>query len=309
MSRKELFVVARATLKEFGKDDLSLLAAAVTYFAFFSIFPLLLLGVTIVTMLSGSREEAMDFITGTLEQAVDPGSAQLIRDALVAALNNRDNTGLLLAVGLITLAFSASSAFGTLDKAINRAWDAGARSNFFKGKLVSFLMMLGMAFVLVLSVFASAALTRTRHITTLVIGQVPGIQIFWWLVNILLSLLIVFLVFASLYRFLPRLNVSLRDVWMAALLAAAAWVLLKELFALYLGSAFGDYGRTYGTLGTVITLLTWIYLSALIILGGAEFAAETYEVRRLRDEVTGASPRSQPEPAGSPWFSGDRAAR
>jgi membrane protein len=93
--------------------------------------------------------------------------------------------------------------------------------------------------------------------------------------------------------------VSLRDVWPAAFVAAIVWTLLKELFGLYLGSVFAQYSSTYGTLGAVFALITWIYLSSLIILTGAEFSAESARVRRLRREVAGL-PSSERRP--SPWL-------
>src|SRR5207302_2376573 len=125
-------------------------------------------------------------------------------------------------------------------------------------------------------------------------------QIFWQIVTIGASLGLVFLVFLILYRFVPRREVSLRDVWLGALLAAAGWELVKELFALYLGSSLANYSAVYGTMGTVIALLTWIYISAVIILVGAEFTSEVHRVRTLRAQVTADA---QPERKGSPWFS------
>src|SRR2546423_598280 len=123
MNRKEFLVAARSTLREYGKDDVSLLAAGVTYYAFFSLFPLLLLGITLAGIFL-KPEDATEFIFGTLSQVMGPGSIQLLQSALTEAFNNRHNAGLLAAIGVVTLAFSASNAFETLDKAINRAWDS-----------------------------------------------------------------------------------------------------------------------------------------------------------------------------------------
>ena len=171
-----------------------------------------------------------------------------------------------------------------------------------KDKLISFAMLLGVAVLLIVSVIVSTVLTSTRQVTNNVVGQVPGIQIFWWVVTILASIALIFLVFLALFRFLPRADVKVKDVWLAALLTAIVWVLLKELFALYLGSSFSNYDATYGTLGTLIALLTWIYLSIQVILAGAEFASETYHIRRMRADV--AVPKV-PESRQSPWFTSE----
>jgi membrane protein len=240
-----------------------------------------------------------------------------LQEALNDAITNRENAGWLALIGLVTLVFSASSAFSTLDKAVNRAWNSEKVPSFIVEKLVSFAMMAATSLLLLLSVLASTFMTAARAATTAAFGEVPGSAIFWWLVNVALSLALIFGIFILIYRFLPRFEVILKDVWLGALLAAIAWVILKELFALYLGSSLVNYSATYGNIGTVIILLTWIYLSALIILTGAEFTAETYKVRRLRAEMMLQSHSEhgergergehreggEGEPRGSPWFS------
>ena len=114
----------------------------------------------------------------------------------------------------------------------------------------------------------------------------------------------IFLILLLLYWLVPRFEVVFRDVWLGALLAAIAWVILKEIFALYLGSSLVDFNATYGSIGTVVILLLWIYVSTLIILIGAEFTSETYRVRRLRAEIALAQHPELEETRESPWFSG-----
>ena len=284
VSRKEFVTIAKLTLHEYNRDDVGLLAAGVSLFAFFSLFPALLLAVTFAGLYMDPAD-ATTFIYTTIAQYA-PGSTELLQEALNDAIANRENAGWLALIGLVTLVFSASSAFSTLDKAVNRAWNSEKVPSFLVGRLVSFVMMAVAAILLLLSVLASTLMTAARAATTAAFGEVPGSAIFWWLVNVALSLALIFVIFVLVYRFLPRFEVVLKDVWLGALLAAIAWVILKELFALYLGASLIDYGATYGNIGTVIILLTWIYLSALIILTGAEFTAETYKVRRLRAEMT-----------------------
>jgi len=304
VSRKEFVTIAKLTFHEYNKDDVGLLAAGVSLFAFFSLFPALLLAVTLAGLYM-EPADATTFIYTTVAQYA-PGSTELLQEALHDAISNRENAGWLALIGLVTLAFSASSAFETLDKAINRAWNSEKAPSFIVGRLVSFVMMAVVAVLLLLSVLASTLMTAARAATTTAFGEVPGSAIFWWLVNVALSLALIFVIFVLIYRFLPRFEVVLKDVWLGALLAAIAWVILKEFFALYLGSSLVNYSATYGNIGTVIILLTWIYLSALIILTGAEFTAETYKVRRLRAEMMLQSHSEQgegEEPRESPWFS------
>ena len=302
MTGKEFLTVTKATFKEFGKDDVAYSAAALTYYAFFSVFPMLLLAVTL-TGIFLNAEDAQSFIFNNVAQVV-PGSVDLLQTALVEALKNRDNAGWLALIGFATLIFSASGAFDALDKAINRAWSSEKIPNFLMGKLTSFAMMLTIAALLFLSVIVSATLTATRRITSdavgNVVGQIPGEAIFWWAVNVSASLAIIFLGFVLLYRFVPRCSVSYRDVWLAALIAAIAWTIAKEGFALFVGSSFANYSAVYGTLGTVIALLTWIYISSIIILVGAEFSSETARVRDLRQKV--AQSKDPNHTKKSPWL-------
>jgi membrane protein len=300
MNRKELLVVSRNTLKEFDKDDVSLLAAALTYYSFLSLFPLLLLAVTLAGIFL-KPEDATKLIFQDVARVI-PGATALLSEAVAEAFRNRANAGWLALAGIAILAFSASGAFGTLDKAINRAWGTEKVPGFLVSRLVSFVMMLGVAGLLVLSLMVSTVLTRTRAVTSRLIGEVPGSQVFWQLVTTAVSLGLVFLVFLLMYWFIPRAGVHVRDAWPGALLASVAWVVLKELYALFLGSQFATYDAVYGTVGAVIALLTWIYLSSMIILGGAEFASETQRVRKLRADLRGAGKQDQE----SPWFERSR---
>lgn len=304
MSRKELFVVAQNTLKEFSKDDVALLAAGLTYYAFFSLFPLLLLLVTLASRVY-QEGEVQTFIFSNVAK-VTPGSQDqdlldLISGIVTGAYKSRDNAGIFFIVGIATLVFSASNAFETLDKAINRAWNTEKVPSFLIGKLTAFAMTLGVFVLLALSFVISTLIISTRALTKSLVGTVPGSDIFWSVVDFGASLALVFLIFMFLYRYLPRTDVKFRDVWLGALLASVAWVIVKLAFAAYLGSSFANYNAVYGTMGTVIALLTWIYISSVIILFGAEFASETHRVRATRVKL--ALQATHSESRKSPWFS------
>lgn len=301
MTSKEFFTVTRSTFKQFNKDDLSLLSAGVTYYAFFSIFPLLMLSITLAGIFF-RPQDASEFIFNTISKYA-PGSTDLLAEVMEEAFTNRSNAGWLALIGFLTLIFTASNAFGILDRAINRAWSSEKVPNFIVAKLASFGMMLVTGALLILSVIISVVLSAARNAANYVAGgEVPGSNIFWQLLSVGVSLGVVFLSFLLLYRYLPRCDVRWRDVWLGALLAAIIWVLLKELFALFVSSPLANFSATYGPIAAVIVLLTWIYLSSLIILTGAEFTSETYRVRRLRFEMHMAAV-GEKEIRESPWFS------
>lgn len=218
MTGKEYVAVAKATFNEFNRDDVPYMAAALTYYVFFSIFPLVLFAVTIIGLLI-DPQFARDFIFGNIAQAA-PGAIELVTSTLEEALKNRDSSGWIAIVSLGTLIFSASGAFDALDKAVNRAWGSEQVPNILVAKLTSFVMMVVVALLLILSVIVSTVLRRTQRFTTSFIGDLPFDSFFWQIVNIAASLAVIFLGFALLYRFVPRCPVSFRDIWPAALLAA-----------------------------------------------------------------------------------------
>jgi membrane protein len=298
MDGREFVTVVKATVREFGKDDVGNMAAALTYYVFFSLFPLIILVVSLARFFL-NPEVITELIYNNITQAL-PGFRDFIQQAVEAAFEERATAGLLALVGFVTLVFSASGAFSALDKAINRAWNSEKIPGFFAARFTSFVMMLVLFGMMIISFIVTTVLTTGRKITERTLGEVPGVDIFWQLTSFAATVAGIFLIFVLMYRFLPRTDVALRDVWLGALMAALIWSMVKEIFAYYLGSNFANYDAIYGTLGTVVALLTWIYISSLIILGGAEFTAETARVRRLRAKaVVTQGPKGG---TGSPWL-------
>jgi membrane protein len=303
MTRKEFITVIKATWHEYGKDDVGTMAAALTYFAFFSLFPILILGFTTMSYFLG-EEEARRLIYESIGRLL-PGASELLTDALEVALSNRGaSAGLIALIGAGALLWSALGAFDALDKAINRAWKTENYPNLFISKLIGLAMMLVMSIIIVGSLIITAALAAGRNAATDLFGRVPGEDVVWQIVNFFATIAIIYIVFVLMYRLLPRVDVTYRDVWLGALLAAIIWAVVKEGFAYFLGSNFANFDAVYGTLGAVVALLTWIYISSLIIITGAEFTAETARVRRLRVMAALGQAEAEGEAKkGSPWLS------
>jgi membrane protein len=248
-------------------------------------------------------EEARRIIFDNVAKAA-PGAVEMITDIVEEVLKNRESAGWLALIGVGTLAFSASGAFDALDKAINRAWGTETVPNILVAKLTSFAMLGVIALLLVLALIISTVLKATRDLTATYLGSIPGDAYFWQAASLVASLAVIFLGFCLLFRFIPRCPVRMRDVWPAALFTAVVWTLAKEVFAFFLGTSFANFSAVYGTLGTVIALLTWIYVSAIIILTGAELSAEIARMRRhpvLKDDA-GEETSSSRKP--SPWLRG-----
>jgi membrane protein len=302
MNGKELWAIVRATYHEYGRADVGFMSAALTYYTFFSLFPLVLLGL-IVAGAVVDPQAAREFIFSTIAQ-IAPGAADWLETLLADVLEQRDSVGWFAIVGVLTLAFSASGAFDALDKSINRAWGTEKMPNFLISKLSSFIMMGAIGVLLIVSVSVSAILRTLQSLTVEYFGTFTGDTFIWDFTNIAASFAVTLLAFTLLFRFVPRCPVRMADIWLAALITAIIWTIAKEVFAIFLGSSFANFSATYGTLGTVIALLLWIYVSSVIILTGAEFSAETAKVRELRARAGKALAQSSRKP--SPWLADGR---
>jgi membrane protein len=307
MTGREFVTIVKATVKEYNRNDIGNMAAALTYFSFFSLFPLLIVSITVAALALGSTTEASDLILSDLARLL-PGSRELLAEAITLAFRSRESAGLLAIASVLLLVYSASNAFIALDKAINRAWDTEKVPSFFVSRLIGFAMIIAAAGIMLVSFTVTLVLATSRAITTQLFGEVPGIDVLWQFANLAASVGLIFLILIVIYRWLPRSHVRVADVWRAALIGALVWTAVKEGFAYFLGSNFANFDAVYGTLSAVVVLLTWMYISSIIILAGAEFCAETARVRRLR-EATGASledhgPGPGPDGRGSPWLPG-----
>jgi membrane protein len=281
------------------------MAAALAYYSFFSLFPLLVVAITAAALVLGIRTEAAELILGNLAQLL-PGSRDLLAEAISVALRSRETAGWIAAISLALLFFSASNAFIALDKAVNRAWDTEKVPSFLTSRLIGFAMMVVGAAIMLLSFGTTLLLATSRTIAATLFGEVPGSDVFWQVLNLAASVGVIFLILLTIYRWLPRSYVRMADVWLAALLGSLVWTAVKEGFAYFLGSSFANFDAVYGTLSAVVVLLTWIYISSIIILAGAEFSAETARVRRLRETTGAALEDHGPRPGGqgSPWLPG-----
>jgi membrane protein len=187
--------------------------------------------------------------------------------------------------GLATSFLGSTGAFLELQTALNAIWrvkprpSAGIKAILFQ-RLVSFGLVIGVGFVLLVSLVVSAGLAALDHY----IGNAfPAIAVVWTGLNVLVSLGVITLLFAMIYQFLPDVDLALRDVWVGALVTAGLFSVGKNLIGLYLGTS--AIGSSYGAAGSVVVLLVWVYYSAQVVLLGAEFTrayVEHFEARRPR---------------------------
>lgn len=261
------FDPVKQVFTELFADDAFTLAAALAYYTALSFAPLIILLLAIASYLGDGTQARL---RTELEQMLDPKSAEMITTIIQASKeqpNVRTTAGL---ISLATLLFSASGVFAQLQAALNRIWNVKPRPGagvlaWVRKRLLSFGMVLTLAFVLIVSVAATAIIAGAFSGGSDGSGWVGKLLQF---VNFALSIGVFTLLFALIYKFLPDVKIAWKDVWIGALITALLFAVGKWGIGLYLGRS--AVGSSYGAAGSLIALLVWVYYSGLILFLGAE---------------------------------------
>jgi membrane protein len=250
---------------EFLEDRGPRLGAALAYYTTFSLSPLLLLVVALAGLVFG-RQAAQGQLIQQIQTLVGEQGGAIIQTMLASAA--RPQAGILATiVSVVALLFGAAGVFSQLQDALNTVWEVQPKpgrglAGMIRDRFLSFTMVLGTAFLLLVSLVVSTllvALTRYLGADAGLIGH---------LVNFAASFLVITLLFAMIYRFLPDARIAWSDVWLGAAITSLLFALGKLLIGLYLGAS--AVASTYGAAGSLAVLLIWLYYSAQIFLFGAE---------------------------------------
>ncbi len=244
-------------------------AASMAYYTLFSLFPLLLALVAGGSYLL-DRQQVFRQVVDLISNAF-PISQTLIEQNLQQVLKLRGAVGL---IGLAVAIWSASGVFAILTRNINRAWTDAEPRGFLQSRLVALGMVGSLAVLLVISVLLSTALNvlPRSQIALVNLQSLYGTPI-WTAISDLIPWLLIFLLFLALYRWVPNEEVPWKAAFSAALVVALAWEIAANAFAWYVSSGLASYQIVYGSLGAVVALLFWVYLSSWIILFGAHLSA------------------------------------
>jgi membrane protein len=264
-----LLGILKDTYSDWSEDKASRLAAALAYYTAFSVAPLLLITITVAGLVFG-REAAQGQIFNQLNGLLGADAAGVIQTS-VANSQASGTSAFSAIVGIVTLVWSASSLFAQLQEALNTIWEVQPDPNAgivdtVKRRFLSMTLVLGIAFVLLVSLVLSAGLSAVGAL----LGNVlPGGPILWQGVNLVLSFAVVTVLFAAIYKVLPDATIDWSDVWVGAGVTALLFAIGKLLIGLYLGHA--SIGSTFGAAGSLLVFLVWVYYSAQILFFGAEF--------------------------------------
>lgn len=249
----------KQTIREFSSDKVPRLGAALAYYTIFSIAPLLLIAIAVAGLVFG-REAASGAVYGQLRGVLGPASAETIQKMVEAAAKPKTST-IATIIGVVTLLLGASGVVGQLKDALNTIWDVKPSDKHgFKHMIMTYVinwaMVLGIGFLLLVSLVIDSVLSAFSS----------GL---WQPIQILLSLVVITVLFAGIFRFLPDLKIEWRDVWLGAGFTSLLFVAGKFALGLYLGRS--AVGSSYGAAGSLVVVLLWGYYAAQIVLFGAEF--------------------------------------
>jgi membrane protein len=257
------------TVREMGLDDATHMAAGVAYYAILSLFPLtigLLFVFSLVLESHVVEGELVEFF-----QTYLPGSNEILAHNIQAVEGIR---GVLGVIGVIGLFWTASAMFGAISRAVNRAWDIHEDRPFYIDKVRNILMSCGVGMLFLASMAATTSIQILGRIDLPGVGQLEFLE--HGGINLLtrpLPFVFTLAIFLMVYKYVPNTETRWRYIWPGALVAAIAFEVGKSLFVFYLEN-FADYAKVYGSLGSVVAFLAWTYISALILIAGAELSSE-----------------------------------
>ncbi|MFL5341366.1 MAG: YihY/virulence factor BrkB family protein [Gemmataceae bacterium] len=308
MKPKTFLQMLKDSYHVWDESKAAMLGAALSYYTVFSLAPLLVIALAVAGFVFGPKA-ATGQLAHELEQTVGPNVAVAVQDLVQNA--HRPGSGpLAIVIGVVVLLLGASGVFTELQRSLNVIWqvepkaDRGVRG-LIRDRFLSFTMVLGMCFLLLVSLVVTTALTAINKFWTP--ASLPGGTYLWEAINLVFGLIVIMAVFAMIYKYLPDAQIAWRDVWTGAAVTAVLFTLGKYALGLYL--AHSGVTSSYGAAGSLALIFVWVYYSAQIFLFGAAFTrvyADHAGRRIIPAENAVRRPTKDPTRPPEPAFAGSR---
>jgi membrane protein len=269
-NRQQWWSLVKRAATAWSDDYAPSMGAALSYYTVFSLAPLLLIVISIAGLVFGA-DAARGEIFGQLRGLMGNDAAKAV-EAVLASVDRPASGALGTAIGVVVLLVGATSVFAELQDALDRIWRAPARDKsgglwrLLRGRVLSFGLILGLAFLLLVSLVLGAAISALGSWWG---GAFASWQVLAQIINLALDFVLTTTVFAMIYKLMPRVSVRWHDVWLGALVTALLFTAGKFLIGLYIGKT--GIASGYGAAGSFIVVFVWVYYSAQIFLLGAEF--------------------------------------
>ena len=268
-SLKTWWTLVKSAVAAWLDDYAPSMGAALSYYSVFSLAPLLLIVVSVAGLVFGD-EAVRGELFAQLQGLMGEDAAKAI-ESLLASVNQPSKGVFGTVVGVVVLLIGATTVFGELQDALDRIWRAPAREkgglwSLVRARLLSFGMILGLAFLLMVSLVIGAAISALGKWWGPLFG---GWEVLLQAVNLIVGFGLTTTIFAMIYKWMPRVHVQWHDVWIGAVVTALLFTIGKFLIGLYIGKSGVASG--FGAAGSLVIVFVWVYYSAQIFLLGAEF--------------------------------------
>jgi membrane protein len=275
------FQALKATVQEFQRDDVMGLAAQLAYYLILALFPFILVLVSLMGLLGspGLASTVLDYFQRVMPQQV----YELIETYTEDIISGREKSPTLLSFGILFTLWSASGAFAALINALNRAYDVQETRPFWKVRGIAILMTLGLSVLILVGVLLLVVGEPIGRAIADVFGLGELFELVWNIARWPVALFFMVFTVALVYYFAPDVEQPFRWITPGGLIGVLLWVLASAAFSFYVNN-FGSYNKTYGSIGVVIVLLLYLYISSLTILFGAELNATLI---RMKEEISG----------------------
>ncbi len=299
MHPKHLFQLFVKAAKAWSDDYAPSMGAAISYYTVFSLAPLLVIVIAIAGAVFG-REAVQGQIVAQLGGMVGQQGAEMIQ-TLIAASSDKDKGLIAGLISAVVLLVGATTVFAELQSALDRIWHVPESEKpqgikaILRARLLSFGMILGLVFLLMVSLMVSTAVAAFGALTN---ELMPGMEALLYVVNIAVSLGIGTVLFAMIYKFMPSTRIGWSDVWVGAIVTAVLFEIGKFLIGMYIGKS--GMTESFAAAGSLVVLIAWVYYAAQIFLLGAEFTKVYAQDRGTKAGEAKAQPQAGDAAAQGP---------
>ncbi|QAT41278.1 YihY/virulence factor BrkB family protein [Clostridium sp. JN-9] len=252
--------------KRFSADDVLALASQLSYSLLLAFFPFLIFLLTLAgfSPISGSD------VLSVLKDILPINAFALIQNTIIEVFDTKNTN--LLSLSLIITIWTASSGFNAVIKGLNKAYDENEKRSYFRVQLVAVLCTIALTFIIILTVILLVFGETIWTAGIKWLGFSTELKYLWDLIRYIIIMLSMVFIFAALYHFTPSRRLNWKDIMPGALFSTAGWLIASFGFAFYVNH-FGNYSMLYGSIGAVIILLTWLFITSIIIILGGEINA------------------------------------
>ena len=254
------------------------LSAAISYYTLFSLFPLIVAIISGLSFLLG--QESIDELANRVAQQ-SPVSEETISEIITSAFNSRNIAGI---VGILGLLWAGTAVFGSIRKGINATWGITRPRSFLKERLIDITFMVVAAVLMLISIFSTAILTYLMEILEFITREtyVDG-ALLWERLASALPPTLSFIVFFAIYWLLPNTNVKITEPLPGAIFATTGFEILKNVFVWFIGNS-SIYSTIYGSVGSIVVLLVWVYVSSIILLFGSTITSRFSQYSLVKEK-------------------------